>query len=72
MNYTLNDAEKMEACELALSLIESDILAECLALALDPSDIDEEFTSDDPQYKQLTDALDRLKACKEYMAGLPA
>ena len=72
MDYTLNNDEKIEACEVALLALEEDVLIECLGLGIEASDVAEDFTSDDPSYQRLVDALARLKAGKEYLAGLSA
>jgi len=72
MDYTLSNAEKIEACEIALAAIEEDVLIACLGLGIDAADVPDDYTSDDPSHGELVDSLGRLNAAKAYMAGLSA
>ena len=70
MIFSISPENKLAAARAGLAAVEEDVFTACLSLNMNPADVSDDFSSDDPSYALLSDAMQRLRDAKAYVASL--
>ena len=70
MIFSISDEKKTAAAQAGIVACEEDVFMACVSLGIDSDDVEDDYTSDDPNYAVLSDAMQRLRDAKAYLASI--
>jgi hypothetical protein len=70
MIFSISNEKKRSAALNGVAACEEDVFMACMSLNIDPVSVADDYSSDDPSYEVLSDAMQKLRDAKAYLAAL--